>query len=72
MHFHADAPTTTMQRLKALTTGSLPTFIDIGSNFAGTAILEDNWIDEIIATNRSIVLLGDDTWQVVDNNECSE
>ncbi|MCP9260532.1 GPI ethanolamine phosphate transferase 3 [Dirofilaria immitis] len=62
MHFHADAPTTTMQRLKALTTGSLPTFIDIGSNFASTAILEDNWIDEIISTNRSIVMLGDDTW----------
>ncbi|VDK87918.1 unnamed protein product, partial [Litomosoides sigmodontis] len=53
MHFRADAPTTTMQRLKALTTGSLPTFIDVGSNFAGTAILEDNWIDEILATNRN-------------------
>uniref|UniRef100_A0A915PZ24 GPI ethanolamine phosphate transferase 3 n=1 Tax=Setaria digitata TaxID=48799 RepID=A0A915PZ24_9BILA len=62
MHFLADPPTTTMQRLKALTTGSLPTFIDAGSNFAGSAILEDNWIDEIIATNRSIVMLGDDTW----------
>lgn len=62
MHFHADAPTTTMQRLKAITTGSLPTFIDVGSNFASTAILEDNWIDEIVATNRSIVMLGDDTW----------
>uniref|UniRef100_A0A8R1TM52 GPI ethanolamine phosphate transferase 3 n=1 Tax=Onchocerca volvulus TaxID=6282 RepID=A0A8R1TM52_ONCVO len=62
IHFHADAPTTTMQRLKALTTGSLPTFIDAGSNFASTAILEDNWIDEIVATNRSIVMLGDDTW----------
>lgn len=62
MHFRADAPTTTMQRLKALTTGSFPTFIDVGSNFASTAILEDNWIDEIVATNRSIVMLGDDTW----------
>ncbi|VDN03644.1 unnamed protein product [Thelazia callipaeda] len=62
MHFIADPPTTTMQRLKALTTGSLPTFIDIGSNFASYAVLEDNWIDEIIETNRSIVFLGDDTW----------
>uniref|UniRef100_A0AAF5PG04 GPI ethanolamine phosphate transferase 3 n=1 Tax=Wuchereria bancrofti TaxID=6293 RepID=A0AAF5PG04_WUCBA len=62
MHFRADAPTTTMQRLKAITTGSLPTFIDVSSNFASTAILEDNWIDEIVATNRSIVMLGDDTW----------
>ena len=28
--FKADAPTTTMQRLKGLTTGSLPTFLDLG------------------------------------------
>ena len=36
MHFPrfiADPPTTTMQRLKGLTTGSLPTFIDMASNF---------------------------------------
>ena len=31
--FLADPPTTTMQRLKGLTTGSLPTFIDMASNF---------------------------------------
>ena len=28
--FIADPPTTTMQRLKGLTTGSLPTFVDAG------------------------------------------
>ena len=32
----------TMQRLKGLTTGSLPTFIDVGSNFGSSAISEDN------------------------------
>lgn len=32
--FLADAPTTTMQRLMGLTTGSLPTFIDASHNFA--------------------------------------
>ncbi|KAJ1994403.1 mannose-ethanolamine phosphotransferase gpi13 [Coemansia spiralis] len=42
--FRADPPTTTLQRLKALTTGQLPTFIDAGSNFAGSAIEEDNWL----------------------------
>lgn len=31
--FIADPPTTTMQRLKALTTGTFPTFIDVSSNF---------------------------------------
>ena len=30
----ADPPTTTMQRLKGITTGSLPTFIEASQNFA--------------------------------------
>ncbi|KRT79034.1 hypothetical protein AMK59_8421 [Oryctes borbonicus] len=45
--FIADPPTTTMQRLKALTTGSLPTFIDAGSNFASTIITEDNLLNQV-------------------------
>lgn len=45
--FIADPPTTTMQRLKALTTGSLPTFIDAGSNFASTEIDEDNLLNQV-------------------------
>ncbi|KAJ1960699.1 mannose-ethanolamine phosphotransferase gpi13 [Dipsacomyces acuminosporus] len=45
--FRADPPTTTLQRLKGLTTGQLPTFIDAGSNFAGSAIDEDNWIQAL-------------------------
>lgn len=45
--FVADAPTTTLQRLKGITTGSLPTFIDIGSNFATSEINEDNIIDQV-------------------------
>lgn len=47
MKFVADAPTTTLQRLKGITTGSLPTFIDIGSNFATSEINEDNIIDQV-------------------------
>ncbi|XP_074042509.1 phosphatidylinositol glycan anchor biosynthesis class O isoform X2 [Leptinotarsa decemlineata] len=60
--FVADPPTTTMQRLKALTTGSLPTFIDAGSNFATSEISEDNIIDQLIRQNHQIVFMGDDTW----------
>lgn len=56
----ADPPTTTMQRLKAITTGTLPTFIDIGSNFASEEITEDNFINQNI--DRGIVFMGDDTW----------
>lgn len=45
--FRADPPTTTMQRIKGFTTGSLPTFIDVGNNFASSAILEDNIIHQL-------------------------
>jgi GPI ethanolamine phosphate transferase 3 subunit O len=62
--FTADPPTTTLQRLKGLTTGSLPTFVDAGANFASTEITEDNIIDQFFALRRNITFLGDDTWQV--------
>lgn len=45
--FRADPPTTTMQRIKGFTTGSLPTFIDVGNNFASSAVLEDNLIHQL-------------------------
>ncbi|XP_077292956.1 phosphatidylinositol glycan anchor biosynthesis class O [Arctopsyche grandis] len=60
--FIADPPTTTLQRLKGLTTGSLPTFIDVGSNFATPEINEDNLIDQLVSHGGKAVLLGDDTW----------
>ncbi|KAI1128070.1 GPI ethanolamine phosphate transferase 3-like protein [Nemania abortiva] len=60
--FIADPPTSTLQRLKGLTTGTLPTFIDLGSNFAGTAIEEDNILMQLREHGRRIVHLGDDTW----------
>lgn len=61
--FIADPPTTTLQRLKGLTTGTLPTFIDAGSNFAGTAIDEDNLVAQLHSAGKTLVHLGDDTWQ---------
>ena len=60
--FIADPPTTTLQRLKGLTTGTLPTFVDAGSNFAGTAIDEDNLVAQLRAAGKNLVHLGDDTW----------
>ena len=63
--FIADPPTTTLQRLKALTTGTLPVFIDAGSNFAGTAIEEDNLLDQLRHAGKTIVHLGDDTWHAL-------
>lgn len=43
-------------------TGSLPTFIDIGSNFASPEINEDNIIDQIVHHNISTIFMGDSTW----------
>ncbi|XP_023954366.2 GPI ethanolamine phosphate transferase 3 isoform X2 [Bicyclus anynana] len=60
--FMADPPTTTLQRIKALVTGSLPTFVDMSSNFAAMEIQEDNVIDQIVNQGNKAVLLGDDTW----------
>lgn len=69
----ADAPTVTLQRLKALTTGGLPTFIDAASNFASSAaVREDSWLAQLrdappLATASAYNLSGaaqwgDDTW----------
>lgn len=61
--FMADPPTTTLQRLKGLTTGSLPTFVDAGSNFASSEITEDNFVDQLIKQGKFVKFLGDDTWE---------
>jgi phosphatidylinositol glycan class O len=63
--FIADPPTTTLQRLKGLTTGTLPTFVDAGSNFAGTAIEEDNLVAQLRNASKRLVHLGDDTWHAL-------
>jgi phosphatidylinositol glycan class O len=43
-----DPPTTTMQRLKGLTTGGFPTFIDAADNFdPSQTIREDNWLFQL-------------------------
>eukprot|EP00058_Branchiostoma_floridae_P010411 XP_002595899.1 hypothetical protein BRAFLDRAFT_235494 [Branchiostoma floridae] len=60
--FLADPPTTTMQRLKGLTTGSLPTFIDVSSNFASSEVMEDNVVQQLAGLDRKVVFMGDDTW----------
>jgi phosphatidylinositol glycan class O len=60
--FWSDPPTTTSQRLKGLTTGTLPTFIDVSRNFASANVSEDNWLDQLVRHQRHVTFLGDDTW----------
>ncbi|KAI0338745.1 hypothetical protein BDW22DRAFT_671444 [Trametopsis cervina] len=61
----ADPPTTTLQRIKGITAGSLPTFIDMGSNFGGYSNLEDSIISQLTAAGKKIAFMGDDTWTTV-------
>lgn len=60
--YRADPPTTTTQRLKAILTGSLPTFIDAGSSFASSAVSEDHLLRHLHDKTSNIYFMGDDTW----------
>lgn len=51
---YADPPTATLQRIKGLVTGSLPTFVDIGHNFGGASITEDSIIQQLQRANKTV------------------
>ncbi|GJP45477.1 hypothetical protein CLOM_g4864 [Closterium sp. NIES-68] len=60
--FTADPPTTSLQRIKGLTTGGLPTFIDVGSSFGSYTITEDNLLFQLLSVGKRLEMMGDDTW----------
>jgi len=51
---HSDPPTATMQRIKGLTTGSLPTFVDVSSNFGATSIEEDSLLSRFKGAGKKV------------------
>ncbi|OAX81140.1 hypothetical protein ACJ72_04523 [Emergomyces africanus] len=65
---HAGAPTVTMPRVKAITTGSVPSFLDVILNLAesdtsSTLIYQDTWLAQLRAREGGrLVMYGDDTW----------
>ncbi|XP_078494079.1 GPI ethanolamine phosphate transferase 2, catalytic subunit-like [Ciona intestinalis] len=60
---HAEAPTVTMPRLKSLTTGSIPGFVDVVFNLdQSSALKEDNIIEGMRRNGKKMVFYGDDTW----------
>ncbi|KAI9368004.1 alkaline-phosphatase-like protein [Aspergillus egyptiacus] len=64
---YAGAPTVTMPRLKAMTTGSVPSFLDVILNIAesdtsSTLAYQDTWLAQIKAKGGQLVMYGDDTW----------
>ncbi|KAI8357314.1 alkaline-phosphatase-like protein [Choanephora cucurbitarum] len=64
----ATAPTVTLPRIKALTTGTIPSFLDAILNIAesdttSSLANHDNWVYQYKQQgNRSIYFFGDDTW----------
>ncbi|CAG8448178.1 9695_t:CDS:2 [Funneliformis caledonium] len=64
----ATAPTVTLPRIKALTTGTVPNFLDAILNIAesdtsSSLSYQDNWLVQLKNVgNKSISFFGDDTW----------
>uniref|UniRef100_A0A8C6WSE7 Phosphatidylinositol glycan anchor biosynthesis class G n=1 Tax=Neogobius melanostomus TaxID=47308 RepID=A0A8C6WSE7_9GOBI len=58
----ARAPTVTMPRIKALTSGSIPGFIDVVVNLNSHALQEDNLVSQAKAAGKRMIFYGDDTW----------
>ncbi|KAL2862972.1 mannose-ethanolamine phosphotransferase LAS21 [Aspergillus lucknowensis] len=64
---YAGSPTVTMPRLKAITTGSVPSFLDVILNIAesdtsSTLAYQDTWLAQIRASGEQLIMYGDDTW----------
>lgn len=55
------APTVTMPRIKAMTSGTVPNFIDLVLNFGASEITVDNLIWQMQSYGK-IVFYGDNTW----------
>lgn len=65
---HATSPTITMPRVKAITTGSIPSFLDVILNFAesdttSSLANQDTWLSQLKGKpGGNLVMYGDDTW----------
>ncbi|GAP87414.1 putative ethanolaminephosphotransferase [Rosellinia necatrix] len=65
---HATSPTITMPRIKAITTGTTPSFLDAILSFdeadtSSTLVSQDTWLAQMRAKNSGkLVMYGDDTW----------
>ncbi|KAG7827203.1 hypothetical protein KL920_004863 [Ogataea angusta] len=64
---YSNPPTVTLPRLKGITTGSTPNFIDAVLNIAeedtsSTLGDQDSWVKQMHASGWNINMFGDDTW----------
>lgn len=47
---------------QAITTGSIPGFVDVVLNFGSTALYEDNIVTQLTRAGKILTFFGDDTW----------
>lgn len=59
----ADMPTVTNQRIRGMSTGTVPLVFDLGGNAGvGSEIIEDSIVYQANAMNKTIKMYGDDFW----------
>nr|XP_034180311.1 GPI ethanolamine phosphate transferase 2 [Osmia lignaria] len=55
-------PTVTMPRIKAITTGVVPNFIDVALNFGSKPIASDSMLLQAKRNGHKLIFYGDNTW----------
>ena len=58
----SESPTTTAQRLKGMTTGSIPAFMEITTAFNSDEVTQDSILNQLRQEGKTAAILGDDTW----------
>lgn len=62
LNVEVESPTVTMPRIKAMTTGTIPNFIDVVLNLGNSKLNIDSLLHQINDANGKMVFGGDDTW----------
>lgn len=62
LNVQVEPPTVTMPRIKSMTTGTIPNFIDVVLNLGSSKLNIDSLLHQITDANGKIVFAGDNTW----------
>ncbi|XP_059613175.1 GPI ethanolamine phosphate transferase 2 [Phlebotomus argentipes] len=55
-------PTVTMPRIKALTSGTIPSFIDVILNLGSSEVKTDTFLQQTASSGGKLIFYGDSTW----------
>lgn len=59
------SPTVTLPRIKSLTTGRVPQFIDVILNLGTTESVGDSFLHQAVEKGKRLIFYGDDTWLTI-------